>query len=174
MLVTVNRYPHKGQQGFNLVELLVVIAILLIIALGSVKLFQSLRYATIDSTTQLIVSELARVRAQAIAGDNANFQLQQVQNLIKNANGITVSTMLPAVVKGSCNSASCATAICTTQQTICYSVDSSFSFAPYSGRKTTTNAIFIANDRRAVAIIAETSGQIRLLDFASGRWEFRK
>jgi prepilin-type N-terminal cleavage/methylation domain-containing protein len=172
-----NSLALTHQAGFTLIEVLVVIIIALISLVATVSIFGQYSFVSVDTVGQKVVTAITSIRSNAVKGSPKNtFDLAQIQTLIKNSRGITVTTTLPKLA----NTANCAlpggciAALCTATTVICYEPASVFSFAPHTAQKSTTNALFVANGRRVIAIVVEKSGQIQILNFNGKTWEVKK
>jgi Tfp pilus assembly protein FimT len=162
--------------GFSAVELLTAILIILILLAVSIRLFSTASHATTDAIAITLATRINETRRAALAGklevEKRTFRLANTR--LKNSRGITVSTTLPTNRNVKSCLSNCPKSICFNNQVICYETANDFTFDQYSARKGQNHAFFVSNNTRTLAIIAEQSGNVRLLELINGEWQVRK
>lgn len=165
-------------KGFSLIELLIVLVITGIIL--SALMFRS-SGAISNMSVDGVVGELALAvyekKEAAITGaiDPSTRTFNLTQALVKPHNGVTVTTQ-PILGNNDCK-AGCdneANSICVSENSFCFSTSETFIFDRFSGRLSSPHAIFIANDKRTLAILITQSGDHYIAELIGDTWKTRR
>lgn len=171
---------NSGSRGFSLVELLVVAiistALLATVAAGYNGFYSNMG---MDETISDISIQLHQARENARLGvsDQSKRTFNIANAISRPHRGITVTSSIIA----SFSSSGCVASICNGQATmcvsnepICFSGKSIFSFDVFSGKKTTTDVIFISSSNRQMALVVTEDGSFYACEMVNGYWHWRR
>lgn len=170
----------KNNSGFSVIELLIVtmisIALLSTVAVGYKGFYSSMG---MDETIADVSIKLHQARENARLGvsDPAKRTFDIANAISRPHRGITVtSSIIGTFVSSSCKTTNCngQATMCVSNEPICFSGQSIFTFDVFSGKKTTTDVIFITSQNRKMALVIPEDGSFYVCEMVNGYWHWRR
>lgn len=174
-LIYKNGRYHKSD-GFSFVELLIVFTLvglgLTAVAVnvpGTIGIVQP--EAVMAETASLVLE----VKGNALTGQNETkrtFTLNSVLDLYPT--GVTITVTPPSQGLINCDiKLSNRETICVSGQPVNFASTNQFEFERFSGKLVEPHVIFVKNQRRKLALIISTSGDLSIAELINNRWESR-
>jgi type II secretory pathway pseudopilin PulG len=174
------KHKTKNNKGFSVIELLVVtvisIALLGTVAVGYKGFYSSMG---MDETIADVSIKLHQARENARLGvSDATKRTFDVANAISRPHrGITItSSIIASFSSSACVATTCngQATMCISNEPICFSGQSTFTFNVFSGKKLTTDVIFIASSNRKMALVIPEDGNFYVCEMVNGYWHWRR